>query len=199
MLIFNEIKLKEKLAGMPSLCRLTFAVAVANRQLASYERYAEFKPGLPLGRPREIIADLFLKIDSGNLSINGWPEVLDEVMNLIPEEDTSYAGFLDLMAQHGLSSLAYAIRYLLSGDPQESAWAGLCEYEAADQAAIKTLNVDLEAPEAETKIARHRFVQQMLQAQYADLELLETGQVWDVLKRSEENPTFSEQELHTFA
>ena len=189
----------EKLAGMPSLYRLTFAVAVANRQLASYERYAEVRPELPRGRPRQIIADLFRTIDSGNLSGDGWPEVLDEVMNLIPEEDPTYAGFLDLMAQHGLSSLAYAIRYLLSEDPKESAWAGLCEYEAADQAAIKILKIDLGMPEAETKIMLHKFVQQVLHAQNDDLNLLEEGKIMDVLKRSEKNPTFSEQELCTFA
>lgn len=198
MLNFDEKRLKAQLTEMPSSCRLAFAVAVAFRQLPSYERYTGLHADLPHGRPRQIIEELLNEIDSGGTAEN-WPKTLEEIMDLIPQEDAGDAGFLDLLAQHGLSALAYSVRYLLSGDAQEATWAGLCEYEAADQAAIRILRPDFEKPEAEMEVLSHKFVQGMLQAQNADLQLLKAGQINEVLKRARENPTFSEAELDSFA
>jgi len=199
MLNFDENKLRERLAEMPLSCRLAFAVAVAGRLLPCYERYARLKKHLPLERPKQIIDGLLRKIDAGDTMVDGWPAILEEVMDLIPEEDPDDAGFLDLLAQHSLSALAYAVRCFLSGDVQEAAWAGLCEYEAADQAAIKVLKLDLAAPGAEMAILSHPFVQRVFEVQDADLQLLRRGEIKEVLGRSRAQPTFSDEALDRFA
>jgi hypothetical protein len=199
MLHFDETALKQRLGRMPWAARLSFAVAVAERQLSSYECHAAVRGFPEAAWPRQVVGRLRESVRLGVATGDAWPDIVEDILNRYPPEDPDAEGFLDLMAQQAISSLAYAIRCLLSGDAQEAAWAGLCEYEAADQAAIKILKIDLNVPGAEAAILSHAYVQRTLRAQQDDLALLEAARIGEVLERSAALSTFANDELDRFA
>lgn len=198
MLAFDEPRLRKALSALPSRARLAFAVARATRQLSAYERFAELYPHNRPIRPRQIAASLWDKIQRSDLAVKGWPEVLDEVMALIPEEQPGH-GFLDLIAQDSIASLAYAIRCLIFDDAQEAAWAARRAYEAADQAAIRSLNMAPATPGAEASILAHQFVQRTLASQNEDLALSTHQDIEALFRRSYSAPVFTRSELDHFA
>jgi len=174
---FDEAALVTELATMPAGRQLAFAAAVATRQLESYEWYARrLGPGA-IARPREIAMMLWGESPGER---HDWAECLTEVLGLMPEESDEWTVFHSL-AEDALASLAYAIRALLTADPQEAAWAARRGYEAADQAAIRLLGIQPGPQEAERAIREHPLVQQELGRQRRDLLLIATDAGVDAL------------------
>jgi len=103
---------------------------------------------------------------------------------MLPEESDDWATKKHALADDALSSLAYAIRCLLTPEPQEAAWAARRAYEAADQAAILVLGVHLGSPNAEAAIKAHSFVQRELARQQTDISLLRADSVDEVQRRA---------------
>src|SRR5262249_12079900 len=149
------------------------AAASATRQLGSYERLVSRLGKVKAGRPREIAMHLWKDVRSAEIDHATWSKILGEVMNLIPEENDDWTG-VEALADDAVSSLAYAIRCLLTRSSQEAVWAARRAYEAADQAAIRTLGVQPE-PHTEETIKAHTFVQRELARQRNDLSLLADG------------------------
>jgi hypothetical protein len=103
-----------------------------------------------------------------------WQDELASVMRLAPPESDQWS-ILHAYAEDAIASLAYSIRCLITGDPQEAAWAARRAYESADQAAINQLRAEFGRDGAESDIAAHGIVQRELRRQVRDLRSLEIG------------------------
>lgn len=193
MYSFDENVLLEELGMLPSRARIAFAAATATRQLSNYERLARESEAESAQRPREIAAQLWADLRVSAVDRAAWSERLDEVMRLLPEESDDWV-IGHALADDALSSLAYAIRCLLTPEPQEAAWAARRAYEAADQVAIRVLHVQPGLPKTEAAIKSQDFVQRELARQRSDLTLLRTGSVDEVQRQAFVDHLLTEQE-----
>jgi uncharacterized protein YjaG (DUF416 family) len=190
---FDENALVGELGALSSWARIAFAAAAATRQLGNYERLARESGAGSEQRPREIAAQLWADLQGPAVDRAAWSTELDEVMSLLPEESDDWM-IGHALADDALSSLAYAIRCLLTPEPQEAAWAARRAYEAADQAAIRMLGVQPGLPDTETAIVSHAIVQRELARQRNDLSLLRSDSVDEVRRRAFADELLTEQE-----
>jgi len=144
-------------------------------------------------RPREIAVQLWIDLHAAVIDRTAWSARLDEVMGLLPEESDDWV-MGHALADDALSSLAYAIRCLLKPQSQEAAWAARRAYEAADQAAVRVLNVQPGLPSTEVAIKLHGFVQRELARQRNDLSLLHIDSVDEVRRLAFADELLTEQE-----
>ena len=193
MYSFDENALVSELRTLPSRARIAFAAAAATRQLGSYERFARGLGAEGAQRPREIAVQLWTDLHAAAVDRVAWSSRLEEVMGLLPEESDDWV-IGHALADDALSSLTYAIRCLLTAEPQESAWAARRAYEAADQAAIRVLGVQPGLPNTEVAIKSHGFVQRELARQRNDLSLLRADSVDEVQRQAFEGELLTEQE-----
>lgn len=155
---FEETLLVNALGKLGASARRAFGAAAATRQLGNYEYFARrFDTGNE-HRPRAIADRLWANLSADDIDSDMWSAALDDVMDMLPEE-CEFKTIEYPLAEDAISSLAYAIRCLLSNEAQEAAWAGGRAYEAADQAAIRALDVQPGLPETEAAIKAHPFVQ----------------------------------------
>lgn len=186
---YDEPSLVVELAELETNFLVAFATAAATRQLSVYEYFMKGASGVDHLRPRAIASSLWTILSTGPVDSAHWSAVLDEVMSMIPDEGTAP------LADDGVSSLAYSIRCLLNRDPQEAAWAARRAYEAADQAAIWDLDVQVGLPETEAALQAHVFVQRELAHQALDLQLLGRRLIDEVKTRAYHNALLSIAEL----
>lgn len=193
MYSFDEDALLSELDPLPSQAWVAFAAAIATRQLRSYERLAIGLQEETAQCPREVVGQLWVDLRAATVDRDAWSQRLDEVMGLLPEESGDWR--IDhALADDALSSLAYAIRCLLTPKPQEAAWAARRAYEAADQAAIRLLRAQPGLPRSEEAIKSHEFVQRELQRQRNDLSLLRAGSVDEVQRQAFADELLTDQE-----
>lgn len=172
MYIHNEETLLSALSGLTPQARVAFTAAAASRQLGNYEYYAQrFKPDV-VSRPREISAELWDALQAGPVALDRWPAAVDELEALIPMESDDWIIVCHALADDALCSLAYALRALLTSEPQEAVWAARCAYDSVDQIAIRLLDVQTGLPDTEIAIRSHPIVQRELARQRRDLDLL---------------------------
>lgn len=193
MYSFDENALAGELRTLSSRARIAFAAAAATRQLGNYERLARESDGDSEQRPREIAALLWSDLQVAAVDRAAWSARLDEMMSLLPQESDDWV-IGHALADDALSSLAYAIRCLLTSEPQEAAWAARRAYEAADQAAIRVLGVQPGLPNTEAVIKSHGFVQRELARQRHDLSLLRADSIDEVQRQAFEDDLLTEQE-----
>ncbi|WP_148289873.1 DUF416 family protein, partial [Ideonella sp. B508-1] len=180
---FDENALVGELGALSSQARIAFAAAAATRQLSNYERLARESDADRKQRPREIAVQLWTDLQTAVVDRAVWSARLDEVMSLLPEESDNWM-IGHALADDALSSLAYAIRCLLTPEPQEAAWAARRAYEAADQAAIRALGVQPGLPNTEAVIKSHGYVQRELARQRNDLSLLRADSIDKVQRQA---------------
>jgi hypothetical protein len=169
---YDETSLKQKLASIPIAKAAAFAAAAATRQIANYEDSAH-KLGLASSRYREITAQLWDLIPSNCPETVGLDALHDEVMDMFAPE-SSDQWLRVALVEDAVSSLAYAIRFVLSHDAQEAAWAARHAYEIADQVTIAKLDVIPGDPVAENAVLSDVIVQRELGRQLRDIALLES-------------------------
>lgn len=191
MLHFDEISLVSELDILPSNARIGFAAAAATRQIVSYERFELNVDSRR--RQREIVLELWNAVHSSHFDRATWSAFLDEVMVLLPHEGANRSIWYAL-AEDAVSSLAYAIRCALNDESREAAWAARRSYEAADQVAIRMLDIELGTPGSEAKILSHEIVQRELSRQQGDLALLRASSVSEVKLRSFDSQFLTNQE-----
>lgn len=178
---YNEEELKARLHRIGGCGLVAFASAAASRALLSLDHFKSDMTALrAVG---QIIEQLWGAIEEPKSDSEHWSAHLDFVMALFAEEsiDGSYRAVL---AEDGLSALAYAIRCLQSQDPAEAVWAARCVYSAADEAAIRKLGIMAGSLMPESQVLTHRFVQRELGRQLFDLDALERGEVGRVRERA---------------
>jgi hypothetical protein len=198
MFSYDKKGLLGQLAALPQPARLACATAAATRLMPACERYALVAATGREGRAREIVAELWQCILTDDPAQQPWPEVLDEVMSMIPGKEVE-GGLLTQMAEDALASLAYAIRCLLVDHTGQAEAAVGREYDAVDQAAIKLTGVVPNTPKKEALLLAHPIIQRALGRQQKDLLLLRQGDVAELLRQSVANPTFTEEELDSLA
>jgi hypothetical protein len=198
MFSYDKRRLLGALAALPPEARLAYAAAAATRLMPACERFAFVAATGREGRARDIVAELWQCILTDDPAQQPWPDVLDEVMGMIPGKEAE-GGLLTQMAEDALASLAYAIRCLLVDDAAQAEAAVGREYDATDQAAIKTMGVVPTSPKKEAMLLAHPLIQRALGRQQQDLTLLRHGDVAELLRQAVANPTFTEQELTAFS
>lgn len=124
--------------------------------------------------PRKIVTELWETLKADTFESPAWTKCVDEILALLPEEDTQRWLQFSL-ADDALASLVYAIRFILTPDTQEVAWAGRRAYEAADQAALRRLDIRPATTEGELAVLSHPIVQRELARQRRDLDILRQG------------------------
>lgn len=191
---FDESALISELATLSTRARTAFAAAAATRQLGNYERFTRELKGGSGQRPREVACQLWADLQMVAFDRVVWLARLDEMMSLLPEESDEWT-ILHALADDALSSLAYAIRCLLTPEPQEAAWAARRAYEAADQAAIRSAGVQPGLPNTEIVIMSHRFVQRELARQRNDLVLLRAESIDEVQRQAFKAELLTEEEV----
>lgn len=190
MHLFDELLLISTLAKLPFPGAVAFACAAASRQLGNYERAASLY-SWPVLRPREIVQLAWEEMSNPQ---SNWEGLLNEVMDLMPEENENWSIHHSL-ADDALSSLAYAIRCLRTGDTMEAVWSARRAYEAADQVAIRLLGTVPDTSDAEARVVAHHVVQRELSRQYEDITLLRQAQYHMVRTRALASSLLSDQEV----
>jgi hypothetical protein len=198
MLNYDEAQLLDVLKAMPPDARLACAAAAATRLVPACERFAVLHATPWRGRARQIAAALWMCIDGADQDPPNWRAALNEVMGMIPGEDVE-GGMVALLAEDALACLAYALRCLLTDDPQQAAWALGREYDATDQAAIALTGIVPKNAKQEAKILSHPLVQRALGRQNQDMILVEQGDVAELQRQAYAHPAFTEQELRAFS
>jgi hypothetical protein len=198
MFSYDKQDLLRSLVGLPPAARAACAAAAATRLMPACERFAIVQATGRQGRAREIVAELWQSILSGDVKQQPWPAILDEVIAMIPGEKAG-GGLLASMAEDGFASLAYAIRCLLVDDPGQAELAVGREYDATDQAAVSLTGVVPNTPKKEARLLAHPLIQRALARQHDDLALLRKGDIAGLLRQAVANPTFTEPELTSFA
>lgn len=197
MLNYDEAQLLDVLTAMPPAARLACAAAAATRLVPACERFADLYSAPWRGRARQIAAALWMHI-GGDPNPPDWHAALNEVMGMIPGEDVE-GGMVALLAEDALACLAYALRCLLTDDPQQAAWALGREYDATDQAAIALTGIVPKNAKQEAKILSHTLVQRALGRQNGDMMLVEQGDVAELQRQAYAHPAFTEHELRAFS
>lgn len=195
---FNESLLVKHLELLARPERIAFAVAVAGRQLSSYERYILTLEGCVDRRPFEIVAQLWDQLRLPVLGQDEWTGKVNEIMERLPDENDK-EGIHVAFADDALSSLAYAIRCYLNSESQEAAWAAKRAYEAADQAAIRLLDGQSNTQSSEADILGHELVQLELERQLRDLALLQEGAIDDVREHSSREQLLTEKDVENLS
>jgi hypothetical protein len=198
MLNYDEAQLLDVLKAMPPDSRLACAAAAATRLVPACERFAALHATAGRGRARQIAAAIWHCIEGRDPDPPNWRAVLNEVMAMIPGEDVE-GGMLTLLAEDALACLAYAVRCLLTDDPQQAAWALGREYDAADQVAIALMGIVPKNAKQEAKVLCHPLVQRALGRQYQDMILLQQDGVAELQRQAYAQPAFTEQELTAFS
>jgi hypothetical protein len=198
MFNYDEAHMLDVLKAMPPDSRLACVAAAATRLVPACERFAALHATPGRGRARQIAAALWMGIEGKDPDPPDWRAVLNEVMGMIPGEDVE-GGMLTSLAEDALASLAYAIRCLLTDDPQQAAWALGREYDAADHAAMALTGIVPKNAKQEAKILSHALVQRALGRQNQDMVLLEQGGLAELQRQAYAHPAFTEHELTAFS
>lgn len=167
---FNETVLVQTLALFSPRVRVAFAASAAHRLLENFQIYSRHYQFTPVTHPEKILERLWDQLHSAQIDDQYWSETLDQVMASFPDESEKWSIWRPL-ADDALASLAYASECLRNSDAQEAAWAARRAYEAADQAAIRILDIQPGTPDAERTILAHPVVQRELERQERDIDM----------------------------
>jgi uncharacterized protein YjaG (DUF416 family) len=174
MLRFDASALVSSLKCLTLQGQVAFAAAAATRQLPNYEIFVRSENIGAEPSARMLLSKLWEDLHQNIVDRELWSGNLELVMERLPGEGQGW-DIPRALADDALASLAYAIRCLLSEDPQEAVWAASRAYESADQRAICGLEIQPGPPDAELKIKSHPFVQHELGYQLQDLADLQMG------------------------
>ncbi len=172
MMKFDEKKLILNLEMLSPRKRLAFSVAAASRIINNYGFYSK-KVNLVDSTAINTMESLWAAVLDNSIEHKKWESILSILLNLIPEENTNWTIWHALI-DDAISSLAYAIRCMLTSSSQEAAWAARRAYEAADQVVCRLTDLEL-AHDREVKILSHPLIQRELERQTRDLNVLRIG------------------------
>lgn len=186
MLSFDEQGLRNALSKEPPQRQLAFALAICGRLIPYYVEYCRLANLSPDPRPQQYLTYLW-RIALGMESAE--PRHLLEakesnLLAIMPGEDDPW-NERHPQAEDAMAALAYSIRNLMVGNPQDAVFAARRCYESADQFAIHDLNCDFSDPESERKLLMHEVVQRELARQDRDLRLASAGKLAELKALSE--------------
>jgi hypothetical protein len=202
MLEFQEHVLKQELDRVPPRSRAAFAACCAQRTSAICRRFL-VQSG---SNDRTSVFDSAIDyawnhiLDTPHAATTD--QMLASVMALIPDQDAPGWTPLTAYAEDGLSSLAYCLRCLKSGESQEAVWAAGRPYEALDYFVTVRDNISPDGQASEARILGDPVIQAELARQARDIaELSAIGDslgrplLDELRRRSESEQVISSDEL----
>lgn len=165
----DRIGIARRLANLPQGVRVMFAAMLAERMLPSADAYL---------RDRHAEAhDLRGAIDVLWGDARGERVAADEVRALLArceaaiENAAAAESDESVYGENAAVVVAFGLRSLLSGDPEELGWASQRAYDTVDHF-VMTLEPDEPGPVDNARILTHPVVQQELRRQVEDLDAL---------------------------
>ncbi len=171
MIRFDEVKLIVDLEKLSTIKRIAFAAAVSTRAINNYEFYAS-RIGQEDNAPSKIVRSIWDDIFNYAFDLKKWEIILNEILDLIPEEDGKWT-IWHALVDDSLSSLAYTIRCIITQSSQEAAWAARRVYEAVDQVVISQIE-KVSTHDQELMVLSNELVQRELKRQERDMHLIKT-------------------------
>jgi uncharacterized protein YjaG (DUF416 family) len=172
ILRFSRTQLIRKLDRLPLPLRLIFAAACAERLFPAYVTASNLTGK---GDP-EMLARLLARLWE---DIAGDPMAESEVqasisagMNLIPEDYHEPWFVEQASAEDASIAVVYALTCRQSGDSKDAMWSAEHVYNALDHFLINRENIDLNAPEAESRLQARPLIQAELARQRRDVDEL---------------------------
>ncbi|HVV81526.1 MAG TPA: DUF416 family protein [Kofleriaceae bacterium] len=164
MLHFDEAGLVDDLRRVSGNSRVAFAAACAQRLFPAYDKYCQRAGAGDQDELAQILERVWQHLIGAPMTGEQVRKDLARCMALVPGEDD--APWLDEQAHadDAASAIAYTLRALESGEPQEAAWAARRAYESADYHVVHRLGI-----EGESQILAHPDVQRELSRQRRDL------------------------------
>jgi len=196
---FDKDALVQQLAALSPAARTAFALSVATRRLRCFERAAYRHGWEHAGQPRAIVERLWEALSAADTVHDDWRRDEELVLNWIPHVEDADWTFEHAFVQEALSSLVYAIRSLLTSDPQEAAWAAAAAYDAVDQATIWFLGIRPDSEETEATILSHPIVQREFVRQADAIQLLSSGSIREFQAAAADQELITDDELQTIA
>jgi uncharacterized protein YjaG (DUF416 family) len=164
---YNEADLIRALGRIPVPLRVAFAAACAERLFPAYGAFWERAGRGDRAALAAILQDIWRDLLGDKMAVGHVRAKLSRCMALIPGEgDTPWVDE-QAYADDAAAAIAYALRTLESGEPQEAAWAARRAYEALDHHVVHRLGV-----EGEEQLLAHPLVQAELARQRRDLDEL---------------------------
>jgi uncharacterized protein YjaG (DUF416 family) len=170
------------LSQLPVAFRVIFATSCAERLMPAYRLFhTEIGGGDPVAMSRAL-EDLWANPVLPEVHEEVYEQQLEKIMGLIPQDDEIGASWSEqaIYAQDSGTSLAYALRARLTGEPQEAAWAARVAYAALDNFVIIREDIDTNKPGGEQRLISHPIVQAELRRQQRDLDELLNSSGQDV-------------------
>ena len=168
MKCYNEQHLIDSLSELPAPARVAFAALCAERILPATESAVGANGESVRALLDSALDALWQDVTGQPLSGERLETLLAECMALLSEEPQGWSES-NPYAEDAVASVAYAIRTRLSDEAREAAWAARRAYEAADQAAIRQRDLDMNSPGAEAEVLSDPLVQAELRYQSDDL------------------------------
>ena len=166
MLHYDEATLVRDLARMSIKFRVAFAASCAERLFPAYEAFSS-RAGRGDRVLGAILEQVWQHLLGDEMSTEQIRLALSRCMALIPGEDDEPWLNEQAYADDAASAIAYTLRALENGEPQDAAWAARRAYEAADHHVIYRLGI-----EGEAQVLAHPIVQAEFSRQRRDLEEL---------------------------
>ncbi len=167
VLHYDEAGLVGALGRVSAQLRAAFAAACAERLLPAYVAFsARTGRGDPAALA-EILERIWKDVLGDKRDVKEVRAELARCMALIPGGNDERWVDEQAYADDAASAVAYTLRTLESGEPQEAAWAARRAYEALDHHVMHRLGI-----EGEDQILRHPLVQAELSRQRRDLDAL---------------------------
>jgi hypothetical protein len=173
---FAESTVLDRLSHLSTKARSVFAWSCSARLFPGYRRWHQEVGSIPDSFVQRTLIDVrerLHKASEGAL----FPELshnINVLLDLMPTEDSAWSPSHPI-AEHAVASLAYTLRSMMTGDPQEATWAARRAYEAADYLAISELEPGGTVYPEENKVLAHSAVQTELARQEYDFDLIAEG------------------------
>ena len=183
ILRFSRTQLTRKLDRLPLPLRLIFAATCAERLLPAYVTSSNLTgKGDPETLAR-ILARLWEDIAGDPMTESEVQANISTCMDLIPTDYHEPWFVEQASAENASTAVVYALTCRQSGGSQEAMWSAEQAYNALDHFVINRENVDLNAPEAESRLLAHPLLQAELARQRRDIEEL-FGAVGDDVRQT---------------
>jgi uncharacterized protein YjaG (DUF416 family) len=167
LLRYDEAALVRDLARVGTNSRVAFAGSSAERLFPAYEGFYKRSGRGDRAGLAAILERVWRHLLGDEMSTEQVRAELSRCMALIPGEDDEPWMDEQAYADDAASAIAYTLRALEIGEPQEAAWAARRAYEAADHHVTHRLRV-----EGESQVLAHPIIQVELSRQHRDLEEL---------------------------
>jgi uncharacterized protein YjaG (DUF416 family) len=180
--LFNEQRVMARLSSLSARGRSVFAFSCSRRLFPGYLKWNNEILSKPDSRVEEVLslAARELRNSSEDALFPSLASEVEPLLDLMPTEDSTWSQALPV-AEDAVACLAYTLRAMIGGDPQEAAWSARRAYEAADQLAILDLRKGTSEMPDESDLRAHPAVQAELARQEADFALIAQGETAKVL------------------